>query len=287
MYDERPDSSFSLLRLPHRELLGIITFILFAFGISWCAWIAMRRIADGGGELIVMLAFVVLPTGVSLGGFAGSFVEGGSRGFADFANRTLLTGFGPRPLLLVLGTPAVAGLLTFASHPEDLLGQGHPDLMIWLGSLTLLNLWTGPVAEEFGWRGYLLPKFERRLPTWLAGLVLGPIWAIWHLPLFWDTLFSEAAPAFGYLLWVCAWAVILAVVTNAANGNVLPAIALHLFMNTQADFFSAFLPALDGSSLPGGFPLALSSALVAVAVVVWTLWSARAPRASAAKQRPF
>ncbi|ASJ91967.1 CPBP family intramembrane glutamic endopeptidase [Porphyrobacter sp. CACIAM 03H1] len=260
---------------PDRNSLGIATFIIFAFAIPWGGWVVIRQIADGGDQLTATLAFLVLPAGVSLGGFAASYVEGGSVGLGEFAKRTVLARFDPKALLLVLGTPIAAGLLTFASHPEDLMGRGRPDLMIWLGSLTLLNLSTGPLAEEFGWRGYLLAKFERLFPTWLAGLALGPIWTLWHLPLFWDTVFAGAAPFLGYMLWVCAWSVILAMVTKAANGNVLPAVALHLFLNTQADFFSAFLPGLDGSALPSGLPLAVSSFVVAVTVIAWTLRFAR------------
>jgi membrane protease YdiL (CAAX protease family) len=41
----------------------------------------------------------------------------------------------------------------------------------------------GGGQEEFGWRGYALPKLEENLGYWKANILLGTIWAVWHLPL--------------------------------------------------------------------------------------------------------
>ena len=252
----------------HSKLAGMATFLFFAFGIPWTGWIYASQQA-ASEDWVETLTFIVLPAGVSLGGFAAAFVEGGLAGLKAFARRTLVARFDLRLVALILGAPALAGLLTFVSHPDDLLNQGRPNLMILVSAFTLMNFWTGPLAEEFGWRGYLLPKLEERLPTWLAGLLIGPIWAFWHLPLFWSSLFTDVGQASGYVLWVSAWSVVLAILTKAANGNVLPAVGLHFVLNSQADFFSAFLPQLDGSALPSGITLGLGSAAVAIMVTLW------------------
>lgn len=41
----------------------------------------------------------------------------------------------------------------------------------------------GGGLEEFGWRGYLLPDFEKRFSIIPAVIIVGIIWSLWHLPL--------------------------------------------------------------------------------------------------------
>ena len=48
----------------------------------------------------------------------------------------------------------------------------------------LLMILLGGGQEELEWRGYIVDPLEARLGAWLGHLVLGVIWAFWHLPLF-------------------------------------------------------------------------------------------------------
>lgn len=43
----------------------------------------------------------------------------------------------------------------------------------------------GPLGEEPGWRGFALPRLQRVQGPLLGSLVLGILWAFWHLPYFW------------------------------------------------------------------------------------------------------
>ena len=44
-------------------------------------------------------------------------------------------------------------------------------------------LYGGPLGEEAGWRGFLLPRLLKRFDPLLASVYLALIWGIWHLPL--------------------------------------------------------------------------------------------------------
>lgn len=92
------------------------------------------------------------------------------------------------PLGLLLGA-AVPCLPALVLHMNDLsaLSLSSSAALADAGGLlgfVGLTLLAGPLAEEFGWRGYLQPRIRRNHGVAAASLIIGPIWAIWHLPLF-------------------------------------------------------------------------------------------------------
>jgi membrane protease YdiL (CAAX protease family) len=41
-----------------------------------------------------------------------------------------------------------------------------------------------PFIEELGWRGYVLDRLQASRSAFMATLILGVVWSLWHLPLF-------------------------------------------------------------------------------------------------------
>jgi membrane protease YdiL (CAAX protease family) len=86
--------------------------------------------------------------------------------------------------------------------------------------------------EEFGWRGLALPLLQRKMAPFWAGLIVGIIWAAWHIPAFllggglqygsWS-----AVPFFGGVI---VLSVILTPLFNSAGGSLLIAYLYHFQM---------------------------------------------------------
>jgi membrane protease YdiL (CAAX protease family) len=83
--------------------------------------------------------------------------------------------------LLLLGIPAVTyagAALNGTGDDRSRSRRGTP----WSPALAAALL-IGPI-EELGWRGVALPLLQRRCTPLWASLLLGIVWALWHLPAF-------------------------------------------------------------------------------------------------------
>ena len=252
---------------PHivaRPRLGLVIFFVIAFGVPWVGWIAVRKTV-GLNHMLDSFSLYWFTAAPSIAGFVAAFAQDGWMGLRAFAERVFNLRFAFRIWIAALLLPLLAAALTFATHPADLLRGGTPHFTELLAAVTWMNFFTGPIAEEFGWRGYLLGRLCRRFHPALAGLLIGPIWAAWHIPLFYDSVFAHLNSAGGYVVWVTAWSVILALIVAKARGSVLPSILGHWAANAAPSFFFALLPALPGEHQPGGWAFSVASAVVAAA----------------------
>jgi membrane protease YdiL (CAAX protease family) len=123
----------------------------------------------------------------------------------------------------------------------------------------------GQAGEELGWRGYALPRLAARLGLGGGSVVLGVLWAGWHLPLF----FVPGADTFGqsfpvYLLQVTALSVAMAWLYANTRGSLLPVMLMHAAVNNTKDI-------VPSAELHATNPWALSHSAVAW-LTVTGLW---------------
>jgi membrane protease YdiL (CAAX protease family) len=91
----------------------------------------------------------------------------------------------------------------------------------------------GALGEEPGWRGYALPRLLRLMSARAAAMLLGFVWAVWHLPAFFLGSLSQSGIDFvPYLLNVMAFSILMTLIYVRSNGNVLWAgIVPHMMFN--------------------------------------------------------
>lgn len=104
--------------------------------------------------------------------------------------------------------------------------------------LIFSQLWV-IIGEEYGWRGYALPRIQKLFGPLGASLVLGFLWASWHLPMFFIPGSPQYTDSFfhsfpKYLLIVTFWSIIMTMLYNRTNGSVLVCMIFHAFLNIAA-----------------------------------------------------
>jgi hypothetical protein len=113
----------------------------------------------------------------------------------------------------------------------------------------LVFLVGGPLGEEFGWRGFALPGLQARWGWRVASLLLGVVWTVWHLPLFYSVGTVQSHLPMGlYALSAIASSVLFAWLFNRSRGSIVPVLVLHTAVNA----WSLIIPVMvlpDGSNL--------------------------------------
>lgn len=102
----------------------------------------------------------------------------------------------------------------------------------------------GQAGEELGWRGYALPRLASRLGLRNASLIIGVVWAVWHLPLFFwfpeaDT-YGQSFPT--YAIGVMAISVAMTWLYVHTNGSLFLTMLMHSAINQSVGIVSSAVP---------------------------------------------
>lgn len=107
-----------------------------------------------------------------------------------------------------------------------------------LGIFVLIFFLGGSFGEEFGWRGFLFPELSEKYLPMTAAVILGVVWAVWHLPLFWINGTSQfTTPFWLYAVYIVALSAQYAWVYIRTTGNLFACLLLHTFTNISVTLF--------------------------------------------------
>jgi hypothetical protein len=143
----------------------------------------------------------------------------------------------------------IIGILCYKIFIGDI---GSFDIAAFLSIPTVLwaGFYAGPLGEELGWRGFLLPELQKKHTNLKSAIIIGVIWFIWHIPLWWapfGTLISGESisflPIITYFLMLMCLSIIITWLVINSRGSVLVAILFHLSIN--AGIALLFFPELN------------------------------------------
>lgn len=207
-------------------------YLLNTFLITWTLWWAdallVKYTAAKEGDLLPMILF-------TLGGFGPTIAAficfDGKRNAENIGH--FLFGYRKKSLIVLLlficMEIAVFGLSSMKLNPV-IAASSIPVIV-----LQAIVLYGG--NEELGWRGTLQPILQSKLPYPFATLLVGAIWSLWHIPLW----FIEGNSHQGSSFWVfAALAILLSFWLSAiinSWGSVFWCMILHGVTNTLLSVF--------------------------------------------------
>jgi len=169
--------------------------------------------------------------------------------------------------------PAIASLsLLGASSGEgaipELMALSQPWLVLW--NFVYIFFLGGPLQEEFGWRGYALPRLQVRHSALVSSVALGIIWAFWHLPL---NFISEAGPQYeaaigmflGSIVIMVFMSILFTWLYNNTGGNVFATLLFHTMINLSTYIVFPVFETQTG-------PLYYLISIIAVAIVILAIF---------------
>jgi membrane protease YdiL (CAAX protease family) len=144
--------------------------------------------------------------------------------------------------LALVGIPVLGWLVSQFTGSNPLKPTNSIRQFLWL---LLYLLSTGPLLEELGWRGFALPHLLKRFNPFIASLILGLIWGVWHLPSFFLSGMVQAKVSlFAFILWTPCFAILITWVFQHTGGSVLITVLIHFMVNISGGILGVRLAAL-------------------------------------------
>jgi membrane protease YdiL (CAAX protease family) len=143
-----------------------------------------------------------------------------------------------------------------------------PEAGLTLGAylIILMGGWvTGPLAEESGWRGFALPRLQARMSALSASLLLGLLWALWHVPQYLTGGVESGGmmPFFIFVPVTIVLSVLFAWVFNNTGGSLVATTLMHFSYNFSGGHIGGVLGLVPTTVLYGA-----GAALVVLAIAV-------------------
>ena len=274
--------------VPSASLLArhpLVSYFVLAYALAWVLWLPLVLSKGGGIGLIpfttpvglgINITFLIIclgGLGPALAAMIMSACVGGWAEVKQLLKRMIQVRAGIQWYLLALFIPFGAILATalLLGGSAVLLRvfslQGAVGLLVYIIATFIDMVFGTPIGEEPGWRGFALPRLQQRYGALRGSLILGPLWALWHLPLFltvWGTFYHRIGVLLGlflFILIIMCYTLVMTWLFNNTRGSLFLAILFHSAVDTFVVESSAAV------NLRGFLVLLITWAVIAALVI--------------------
>jgi membrane protease YdiL (CAAX protease family) len=274
--------------VPSASLLArhpLVSYFVLAYALAWVLWLPLVLSKGGGiglipfttpadlGLHVTLLIICIGGLGPALAAIIMSACVGGWAEVKQLLRRMVQVRAGIKWYLLALFIPFGAILV-----PALLLGgsavflrefslQGAVGLLVYIITTFIDMVFGTPIGEEPGWRGFALPRLQQRYGALRGSLILGPLWALWHLPLFltvWGAFYQRIGVLLGlfwFILLIMCYTFVMTWLFNNTRGSLFLAILFHSAIDTIA------VESGTAANLRGFLVVSITWAVIAVLVI--------------------
>jgi uncharacterized protein len=222
---------------------ALTKFFAITFAVSWALWLLAAMVpANFPGRTALFLPGTVTPALAALWLTVSREKKTGARALL---RRLVAWRVSPGWYVLALGY--MAGIkLAAACIQRAITGEwpafgSMPVVLLFLAALVSTPVQAG---EELGWRGYALPRMATAIGLRWSSVLLGVVWAAWHLPLFFIPGVDLAGQSFlVFMLDVTALSVAFSYLYERTNGSLLLVMLLHAAVNNTTGIVPASVEA--------------------------------------------
>ena len=251
------------------ENRNLLLFFIIAIGFTWLFWVPQALVTQGIIAPSWFTNLKIAAWGPLIAAFLLTFINEGKTGVINLLKRAIDLRFNklwliPVFLLLpvIIGGSLLSAILMGELTPAIFWLEEPVSLVIVFFTVLLLG---GPLQEEFGWRGYALSRLQLKFNALISSLIMGGVWFIWHLPLFfisgepyYQSPMLAVLPAMVLLTVLFTW------IYNNTGGSIFTALIFHTTYNWSHAVFPA-LETING----GAFFIVFLLIAVVVVLIVW------------------